>query len=196
MKTDKLNITELDFRKFKKLIEEYGLSGFSIINNETGEIVQDILNGSTLKNPKLISRNKEGKELVKFQPKELFVKLYKRAIEQLGRELSNRDFSWFIRLCPYVRMQDCTLRNDDGEYLNVKQISELLDVNYDNLKTVFRGYEKNGLIKKVKMPSQKDIYKEVNVIVVNPFLYVNGEYVVKEIRDLFSDTKWSYYTIT
>ena len=55
-------------------------------------------------------------------------------------------------------MQDCTLRNDDGEYLNVKQISELLDVNYDNLKTVFRGYEKNGLIKKVKMPSQKDIY--------------------------------------
>ena len=127
MKTDKLNITELDFRKFKKLIEEYGLSGFSIINNETGEIVQDILNGSTLKNPKLISRNKEGKELVKFQPKELFVKLYKRAIEQLGRELSNRDFSWFIRLCPYVRMQDCTLRNDDGEYLNVKQFS-----NYHN----------------------------------------------------------------
>ena len=46
------------------------------------------------------------------------------------------------------------------------------------------------------MPSQKDIYKEVNVIVVNPFLYVNGEYVVKEIRDLFSTTKWSDYTTT
>ena len=72
----------------------------------------------------------------------------------------------------------------------------MLDVNYDNLKTVFRGYEKNGLIKKVKMPSQKDIYKEVNAIVVNPFLYVNGEYVVKEIRDLFSNTKWSDYTTT
>ena len=42
--------------------------------------------------------------------------------------------------------------------------------------------------------SQKDIYKEVNAIVVNPFLYVNGEYVVKEIRDMFTDTKWSEYT--
>ena len=124
----------------------------------------------------------------------MFVKLYKRAIDQLGRELSNRDFSWFIRLSPYVKMQDCTLRNDNDEYLNVKQISELLGVNYDNLKTVFRSYEKNGLIKKVKMPSQKDIYKEVNAIVVNPFLYVNGEYVVKEIRDMFADTKWSEYT--
>ena len=192
MKTD--NITNIDLRKFAKLIEEYGLSEFAIINKQTGEVVQDLLNGTTVKNPKLIYRNKKGKELVKFQPKELFVKLYKRAIDQLGRELSNRDFSWFIRLSPYVKMQDCTLRNDNDEYLNVKQISELLGVNYDNLKTVFRSYEKNGLIKKVKMPSQKDIYKEVNVIVVNPFLYVNGEYVVKEIRDMFADTKWSEYT--
>lgn len=192
MKTD--NITNIDLRKLAKLIEEYGLSEFAIINKQTGEVVQDLLNGTTVKNPKLIYRNKKGKELVKFQPKELFVKLYKRAIDQLGRELSNRDFSWFIRLSPYVKMQDCTLRNDNDEYLNVKQISELLGVNYDNLKTVFRSYEKNGLIKKVKMPSQKDIYKEVNVIVVNPFLYVNGEYVVKEIRDMFADTKWSEYT--
>ena len=192
MKTD--NITNIDLRKFAKLIEEYGLSEFAIINKETGEVVQDLINGTTVKNPRLIYRNKKGKELVKFQPKELFVKLYKRAIDQLGRELSNRDFSWFIRLSPYVKMQDCTLRNDNDEYLNVKQISELLGVNYDNLKTVFRSYEKNGLIKKVKMPSQKDIYKEVNAIVVNPFLYVNGEYVVKEIRDMFTDTKWSEYT--
>ena len=192
MKTD--NITNIDLRKFAKLIEEYGLSEFAIINKETGEVVQDLINGTTVKNPRLIYRNKKGKELVKFQPKELFVKLYKRAIDQLGRELSNRDFSWFIRLSPYVKMQDCTLRNDNDEYLNVKQISELLGVNYDNLKTVFRSYEKNGLIKKVKMPSQKDIYKEVNVIVINPFLYVNGEYVVKEIRDMFADTKWSEYT--
>lgn len=192
MKTD--NITNIDLRKFTKLIEEYGISEFAIINKQTGEVVQDLLNGTTVKNPKLIYRNKKGKELVKFQPKELFVKLYKRAIDQLGRELSNRDFSWFIRLSPYVKMQDCTLRNDNDEYLNVKQISELLGVNYDNLKTVFRSYEKNGLIKKVKMPSQKDVYKEVNAIVVNPFLYVNGEYVVKEIRDMFTDTKWSEYT--
>lgn len=190
MKTDELNMN-LDLRKLAKLIEEYGLSDFAIINKETGEVVQDIINGSTLKNPKLIYRNKEGKELIKFQPKELFVKLYKRAIEQLGRELSNRDFSWFVRLSPYVQMQDCSLRNDNGEYLNVKQISELLNVNYDNLKTVFRNYEKDGLIKKVKMPSQKDIYKEVNVIVVNPYLYVNGEYITKEIRELFKDTKWA-----
>lgn len=191
MKTDEFILNE---KTLAKLIEEYGLSDFAIINKTTGEVVQDIINGTKVKNPKLIYRNKEEKELVKFQPKELFVKLYKKAIEQLGHELSNRDFSWFIRLSPYVRMQDCTLRDDNDEYLNVKQISELLAVNYDNLKTVFRTYEKNGLIKKVKMPSHKDIYKEVNAIVVNPYLFMNGEYIVKEIRDLFKDTKWSEYS--
>jgi hypothetical protein len=44
------------------------------------------------------------------------------------------------------------------------------------------------------MTSHKDIYKEETVIVVNPYLLMNGEYIVKDIRDLFMDTKWSRYT--
>ena len=188
MKTDN---TKRIVKNFEKLIEEYGLSEFSVINKETGEIVLDLLNGTSIHQPKLKYKNKDGQELIKFQPKELFVKLYKKAIEQLGKELSNRDFSWFIRLSPYVKMNDCTLRNNDDTYLNVKQLSNLLGVNYDNFKTVMRSFEKIGLIKKIRVPSQKDIYKEVNAIVVNPYLYVNGEYVVKEVKDMFALTRWS-----
>ena len=188
MKTDN---TKRIVKNFEKLIEEYGLSEFSVINKETGEIVLDLLNGTSIHQPKLKYKNKDGQELIKFQPKELFVKLYKKAIEQLGKELSNRDFSWFIRLSPYIKMNDCTLRNNDDTYLNVKQLSKLLGVNYDNFKTVMRSFEKIGLIKKIRVPSQKDIYKEVNAIVVNPYLYVNGEYVVKEVKDMFALTQWS-----
>ena len=79
MKTEEFILNE---KTLAKLIEEYGLSDFAIINKTTGEVVQDIINGTKVKNPKLIYRNKEEKELVKFQPKELFVKLYKKAIEQ------------------------------------------------------------------------------------------------------------------
>ena len=63
MKTDELNMTNLDLRKLAKLIEQYGLSEFAIINKETGEIVQDIINGSTLKNPKLIYEVVENKNV-------------------------------------------------------------------------------------------------------------------------------------
>lgn len=188
MKTDN---TKKIIKNFEKLIEEYGLSEFSVINKETGEIVLDLLNGTSIHHPKLKYKNKDGQELIKFQPKELFVKLYKKAIEQLGKELSNRDFSWFIRLSPYVKMNDCTLRDNDDTYLNVKQLSKLLDVSYDNFKTVMKSFEKIGLIKKIRVPSQKDIYKEVNAIVVNPYLYVNGEYVTKEVKEMFALTHWS-----
>lgn len=188
MKTDELT-TEM--RRIAESIDEYGMSDFAIIDKTTGEVVQDLVNGTKIKAPRLKYKNTYGKELIKFQPKEQFVKMYKKAIEQLGHELSNRDFAWFMRLAPYVYMQDCALRNDDGEYLNIKQLSELLNVNYNNLKNIFHSYEELELIKKIKMPSQKSIYKEANAIVINPYLLMNGEYVVKDVRDLFKDTKWA-----
>lgn len=53
-------------------------------------------------------------------------------------------------------MQDCTLYDDDGKYLNLKKLSQLLDVDYKNFGKAFKEFEKLGLVKKIKVPSQKD----------------------------------------
>lgn len=174
----------------EQLIEMYGFSDYALINRETGEI-QVLPNGSKTKFPTLPKTDKHQRVLERFLDGEKFVKLYKRSLSELDKELSYRNFTWFIRLSEYLGMRDCILYDDNGNYLNIKNLSELLDIDYDNLKAAFREFTKLELIKKVKVPSQKDVYKTVQAIAANPYLYMNGEYIVEEIRQQFADTKWA-----
>lgn len=170
------------------LINFYGSSKYILLDQETGNTI-DLPNGSHTKLPSLPKTTKEGRKLTQFMKREKFVKLYKRSISELDKVLSYRDFNWFIRMSEYVGMQDCTLYDDDGNYLNIKKLSNLLDVDYNNFSAAFKVFEKLGLVKKIKSPSQKDVYKKVNTLVTNPYLYMNGEYVIEDIRKQFADTK-------
>lgn len=186
MKDTKTNEEQL----IENLIRVYGSCDFAIVDKNTGEITE-LPYGSKTKLPSLPKTSKDGRELSQFMKREKFVKLYKRSLSELDKVLSYRDFTWFIRMSEYVGMQDCTLYDDEGNYLNVKKLSELLDVDYNNLSSAFKGFEKLGLVKRIKSPSQKDVYKQVNAIATNPYLYMNGEYVVEEIKNQFADTKWA-----
>ena len=177
-------------RLIEELIRVYGSSDFVIFDKTTGEMTE-LPFGSKTKLPSLPKTTKQGRELTQFMKKEKFVKLYKRSLSELDKVLSYRDFNWFIRMSEYVGMQDCTLYDDDGNYLNVKKLSQLLDVDYNNFSAAFKGFEKSGLVKKIKAPSKKDIYTQVYALVTNPYLYMNGEYVVEDIRQQFADTKWA-----
>lgn len=117
--------------------------------------------------------------------------MYKNPIEILGGELSNRDFAWFMRLIPYINQSECILVDKQGKYLNVKQISTLLGVNYDNAKSVFRSFEALQLIGKVERKSQKDLYKTIKVIVVNPYIFFNGKNLEKDVYELFKNSIWA-----
>ena len=48
-----------------------------------------------------------------------------------------------------------------------------------------------GLFIAYKRPSNKDIYKTVNALAINPFILMNGEYIDKDVKELFSNTKWN-----
>lgn len=121
-----------------------------------------------------------------------FIKAYKDPVEKLGKELSNRDFAWFMRLIPYIRIYDCVLYDtDNNNYLSIKDLSSIMNVDYSNLKSVIKSFEENELIKKIKRPSNKDIYKTVNALAINPFILMNGEYIDKDVKELFSNTKWN-----
>lgn len=111
-------------------------------------------------------------------------------IEDLNDNLSNRDFCWFIRMIQHVKYDDCSIRDINNSYLNVKQISKILAVDYNNFSSALKKFENLNLIKKVEMQSQKDIYKKVKVIVVNPFLYSNIENIKDYILNEFSGSKY------
>ena len=111
-------------------------------------------------------------------------------IEDLNDNLSNRDFCWFIRMIQHVKYDDCSIRDVNNRYLNAKQISEILAVDYNNFSSALKKFENLNLIKKVDMQSQKDIYKKVKVIVVNPFLYSNIENIKDYILNEFSGSKY------
>ena len=161
----------------ESLIEYYGFSGFTQVNEETGEF-QQLPFGTKTKLPPLPKLDKDKRIVTKFMSKEIFVKLYKRTIGTLGKELSYRNFTWFVTLSEYVGMWDCVLYDENENYMTLKNLSSLMEVDYDNLRNAFKDFTERELIKKVEVPSKKDIYKTVSAYAVNPYLYMNGEYVV------------------
>lgn len=178
-------------KNMDRLIEQYGASDFFVGNKTTGEY-QELPYQTKINLPldeKQIEYLKENEK--NFKAKELFVKVYKDPIEILGSELSNRDFAWFMRLIPYISQSECILVDKEGKYLNVKQISALLGVNYDNAKTVFRNFETLDLIGKVERQSQKDLYKTTKVLVVNPYIFFNGKDLKNDVFELFNNSKWA-----
>lgn len=174
----------------ESLIEYYGFSGFTQVNEETGEF-QQLPFGTKTKLPPLPKLDKDKRIVTKFMSKEIFVKLYKRTIGTLGKELSYRNFTWFVTLSEYVGMWDCVLYDENENYMTLKNLSSLMEVDYDNLRNAFKDFTERELIKKVEVPSKKDIYKTVSAYAVNPYLYMNGEYVVEEIRKEFENTRWA-----
>lgn len=174
----------------EKLIEFYGNSNLSVVDKTTGEII-DLPFGSVTKFPSLPKLDKYNRILTKFLAKEKFVKLYKRTIHILSKELSYRNFTWFVEMSEYVGMLDCILYDDDDNYLNIRKLSKLMDIDYNNLCNAFKDFESKELIKKIEVPSKKDIYKKVKAIAVNPYLYMNGEYIVEKIKQEFVNTRWA-----
>ncbi len=190
MRADNLTVkTREDLEQIKK---EQGINeDLYILHADTGEC-EELENGAKIIHPKKKRKNKKGEYLVdKFKKKELFVKVYKMPVEVLGKELTNRDFAWFMRLIPYIHMEDCVLYDDEKkEYLTIRRISELMEVNYDNLCTVFKGYKDKGLIADIERPSLHDGYKTVMAIVVNPYILMNGKCLLEQTNNIFNNLDW------
>lgn len=174
-----------DEKLLEALLNEFGESGNYIVNEDGTYTI--IPNGTHIKYPSLPKKNKQGETLVTFQPKEKFVKLYKKSISYLRDNYSYKEFTVFVSLAEYARMNDCVLVNDSGAYLSAKDLSELLKIDYSNIRKVVSKFEKDGLIKHIEVSSQKDVYKNVSAIAVNPYLCMNGEHVVQNIIQQFND---------
>lgn len=197
MKTDKiLSYNKLNYDTYKENVDTYGT-----VDLETGEIIDTFPVGTKVIKPKpeFIERADGSEYKNKFNQgkKELFVKMYKNPIKELSKELSYKDLAIFTMLTPYIGYQDCILKDNDGlgKPVNIKQLSELINVNYDILRKTLKDFEKKELIAKIAIESKSNSAGKINVIAVNPYIFFNGVDLRKEIYLAFKNSKWAILNV-
>jgi DNA-binding MarR family transcriptional regulator len=130
------------------------------------------------------------KHITNFNEKELFVKVYINPIKELWKTLSIREYAVASALMQFISYKDGILR-DNGVAINMKDISRLLEMDYDAIRKIIPVLEKKKILGKVKRKSDKYADKEKNYLVVNPYLFLRGTDIEKEIADMFSSSVWA-----
>jgi DNA-binding MarR family transcriptional regulator len=159
----------------------------SVVDDD-GVILTEIYQGDKIIRESQTEYNK--KYITNFNKKELFVKVYINPIKELWNELSLREYAVASALMQFISYKDGILRND-GIAINMKDISKLLNMDYDAIRKIIPVLEKKKILSKVKRKSDKYADKEKNYYVVNPYLFLRGTDMEKEIVDMFSNSKWA-----
>lgn len=123
----------------------------------------------------------------KINKKELFSK---SPISEMWKILSVREYAISIRLSQFITKEDGVLRND-GKIINLKDMSTLLEIDYDSIRRTIPELEKKGIIAKIEIDSDISKGKYKNCYVVNPYVYLITDYISKNNLDLFIDTIWA-----
>jgi hypothetical protein len=156
--------------------------------DDYGEILTEIYEGD-----KIVRESQSeylNKYITNFNKKELFVKVYKNPIKELWKALSIREYAVATALMPFISYKDGILR-DNNVAINIKDISVLLDMDYDAIRKIVPVLEDKLVLRKIKRQSDKYADKEKNYYVVNPYLFLCGTDMEKEIVDLFSNSIWA-----
>ena len=156
--------------------------------DEDGVILTELYQGDKIVRESQSEYKK--KYITDFNKKELFVKVYINPIKELWKELSMREYAVASALMQFISYKDGILRNN-GIAINMKDISVLLEMDYDAIRKIIPVLEKKKILAKVKRQSDKYADKEKNYIVVNPYLFLRGTDIEKEIVDLFAESKWA-----
>lgn len=158
------------------------------IVDEDGVILSELYQGDKI--VKESQSEYREKYYTNFKQKELFVKVYINPLIELWNELTIREYAIATALIPYISYKDGILRNE-GNAINIKDISSLLSMDYDAIRKIFPVLEKKYIISKIRRKSDKYADKEKTYIAVNPYLFLRGTDMEKEIADLFKDSKWA-----
>lgn len=185
------------------ICQQFGYSGY-FIGNEFNDEKVPLAYGARTKQPKLPKKNKNGEVLDesfrKGQEAKKFVKAFRNPIDVLtdmaidpnNQDFSYKDFTWFMKLMKFADIESCVLYDyEKQKYMSIVDLSKAMGIDKDNLGTTMRKFEKLELVKKVKFQSMNDSYKSVNAYVINPNLFMNGDYPYKAISDEFANSKWA-----
>lgn len=111
-------------------------------------------------------------------------------IAELFKELSTKEFAVAMGIIPFISYKDGILRYD-GKISDIKTIATVLDEDYDCFRKIISSLIKKNIISKIKRQSDTYQNKTKNCLVVNPYIYLRGQDIEKDIAEKFSGSKWA-----
>lgn len=162
---------------------------------QVGTIVDTdgVILGALYEGDKIVTSHQDEykhKYIINFQKKEAFVKVYTNPITALFKELPTKEFAVAMAIMPFISYKDGILRYD-GKIVTIKTISDVLCENYDGFKKIISSLVKKDIIKKVERQSDTNLSKTKQCYVVNPYIFLRGADIEKDIVELFKGTKWA-----
>lgn len=170
----------------KELCEEKELRG-AVVNKDTGEIIDYIYEGDSILREK--SKDVNEKYERNFNKGESFLKVYDKVMPILGKKLSNAEFAFTMQLLPFISYRDNVLKSE-GKILDIKELSQCMDVGYDNARKLVSSLTKKGVLgKHVTGCIEKPTIK-LQCITVNPYIFNRGTQMDRTVIALFKDSGW------
>lgn len=130
----------------------------------------------------------------KFNKGVRFVKIYDDMIDALAEKLTLGEFRFAIRLTKHISYDDCILRTNghgNGRILSIHDISDVMNINYQNCCKLINALIDKGVIGKHTVGSIETPGKEVQCFTANPYIFMRGKKVERTIVSLFENTGWS-----
>lgn len=176
---------------------EKKLNGMNIthVDTDTGEIICQTegcikIIDTTLSDQEKARKEYEETHVMNFNEGKSFVKLY-LDVNSLRKQLTPNEFSVAISLADFICYEDCILRkggHGNGKILDIKSLSEEMDIPYESLRKVIRSLLKKKVIAFFEIGDDKSKNSTIKTIMVNPYIYTKGQHILAQVLTIFSDT--------
>lgn len=110
-------------------------------------------------------------------------------LDELLNSLSKNQIYLILKINKFIN-NDFVIAHDNIP-VNTKELSELINENYDVFRKELSSLRKMGVLAKTKL-SIKKYDKSKNVIVCNPWIFSKNNICYLEILNIFKNTKWRY----
>ena len=156
--------------------------------SEYGEILNEIYEGDKIVRPEQDEYKRT--HIIGFKKKEAFVKVFVHPVTALFKELPTKEYAVTMALMPFISYNDGILRYD-GKIVDGKTISDVLGENYETFKRIITSLIKKDILGRIERPSDTYANKTKKCLVVNPFIFLRGQDIERDIVEMFEGSKWA-----
>lgn len=171
------------------------------VDKDTGEAICESAGVITIKDSRLTDKEKKKQEYLdthemSFKKKQTFIKLYTDIVPYLMKYTTSAELIFLINISRFVSWEDCIIRestNGNSHIVSMKELAELLNMNYGVVRRLIASLKKKGIIGKHEtgtiLPNKDNSVKIAYT--VNPHIFFRGVNVNKSVLAFYEDSGWS-----
>lgn len=147
-----------------------------------GEIMSELYSGD-----KIVREAQSSypiNNIIDFNKKEAFVKVFTSPIINLYKTLTTKESAVLLSIIPFISYSDGILRYN-GKIITIKDICQILEENYDVYSRTIRSLINKNILAKSEVVSDTNTSKTKKCIVANPYIFMRGQDISKWTVDLF-----------